>query len=200
MPRPLARLGRLSVVLASLLSWSSLAGAAPKTKYLAIVRPIVELKNVKSGILVEARRMLLDEVGKRPELSLELPADLPTEREPLQAALRERHLRAVEVVLTIVAVSRELRPPAPGKRFRTLVRGIKLTITGTQLPDWMVALTGDGEADVAAEIGDTTDVDKEGHAVLVDAARAAIPQAMDRLVTKLRKGPPPGPTPKKKRH
>jgi len=164
--------------------------AAERTKYLAIIRGLEEPKGTKSGILIEAREALLSEVDKHPELSLSLPSDLPMEREALAAELRKRHLRAVEVSLNVLHVDRQLSPPAPGKRFSTLSRKIHLTITGTQLPDWMVALTGDGEAEVASEVGPRDDLDKEARSLLVDAARAAVAQAMDELVIKLRKGPP----------
>jgi hypothetical protein len=176
------------------------AAAAPSVKYLAIIRGIEEPKALKSGILAEAREALIAEVRKRPELSLDLPADLPTEHEALAVALRDRHLRAVEVLLTIVGVTRDLRPPAQGKSFRTMSRGIQLSITGTQLPDWLVALTGSGDAEVVAEVGPNANLDDEGHKLLVDAALSAIPVAMDKLVQKLRKGPPPPPKVAKKKH
>ena len=99
----------------------------------------------------------------------------------------------MEVRLTIVKTTRGLKEPAPGKRFRTLSRGVKLSVTGETLPDWLVGLTGDGEAEVGAEVSANADLDAEGKAVLIDAAKTSVAQALDELVVKLKRGVPSGP-------
>src|SRR5204863_418764 len=148
--------------------------ANSRGRYFVIVKSVEESPGVKSGILVEARRALLEEMAKRPALNLRLPPDLPTERERLQEELRKRRLRAVQVVLNLVAVTRTLKEPPPGRTARVLSRGVRLSISGTTLPDFMVALTGDGEAEVAAELEPGADVEREARAQLLEAARTGI--------------------------
>jgi hypothetical protein len=186
-------------VMAASAALAPAATATPRTKYIVIMKAVQEAKGLKTGILDEARLAVLHEVDKHHELTLERPPDLPTDPDALSAALRARHLQAIEVVLTIVAATRDLKPPAPGKRFRTLTRGIRLSITGSTIPEWLVALTGDGEAEIGAEVGPTDDLDKEGKAVLIDCAKTAIDQAMEEMVSKLRRGAKTGAPPKKKR-
>jgi hypothetical protein len=194
LPRRALRVGGL-LVLMLVAGVPRAAGAAPKAheRWLVIVHPVSEAGGAHSGILEELRGALLAEVDKYPELTVQRPPDLPSEDEALRAALRARRMKALDLVLTIVKVTRDLGPPEPGKPFRTLHRGIRLSITGTTLPEWLVALTGDGDAEVGADVGPRDDLEREGKAVLVDAGKAAVSQALERVVTKLRRGPPAGP-------
>ena len=61
-----------------------------------------------------------------------------------------------------MAVTQEVKPPADGKQYRQLVRGIKLSVFGDSLPDKVLAIGGDGESQVAAEVGANANLDKEG--------------------------------------
>ena len=59
---------------------------------------------------------------------------------------------------------------------------------GDSLPDKVLAIGGDGESQVAAEIGANANLDKEGKPLLVDACKEAVKQAVDMTVAKLKVG------------
>jgi hypothetical protein len=98
----------------------------------------------------------------------------------------------------VTGVKRELNPPPAGKPFRTLVRGIKLSVFGDALPEKILALGGDGESTVGAEVNKNADLDKEAKPIMMDAAKEAIRQAVDMTVTKLKIGDEPAKVKKKK--
>ena len=87
-----------------------------------------------------------------------------------------------------MAVTQEVKPPAAGKQYRQLVRGIKLSVFGDSIPDKVLSLGGDGESQVATEISAGANLDKEGKPLLVDATKEAVKQAVDMTVAKLQVG------------
>jgi hypothetical protein len=162
------------------------SGAAGATKYYVVVRGIDEAEGVHSGVTAEAQKLFVDELKRHAELTLDPPPGLPTEGDALKSALRAKKMSALEVTLRILAVRSSVKPPAPGKQYRTLFRGIKLSVFGDTLPDKVMAIGGDGESDVGTEIGAHADEDKEGKPLLLDATKEAIKQAVDMTVAKLK--------------
>ncbi len=113
---------------------------------------------------------------------------LRTDPEALETALKQRKLRAFEVTLRILEVSRTLDPPPPGKQYSVLGRGIRLSVFGDTLPEKVMAIGGDGESRIASEVSrhaDTAQTAKEGKSLLLEAAKMAITQAVDMTVNKL---------------
>jgi hypothetical protein len=170
----------------------ALARPAPAhgPRYIVVVRGIEEVAGVKSQITDEAREMFIAELKKHPEFTLDWPSDLPPPSDPdaLIAALRQRKLRAFEVTLRILEVSRTLDPPPAGKQYQVLGRGIRLSVFGDTIPEKVMAIGGDGESRIASEVSrraGETETDKEGKALLLDAAKMAITQAVDMTVSKL---------------
>jgi hypothetical protein len=157
-------------------------------KYYVVVRGVDEADGVTSGIKDEALGLFNAELKKHAELTLEPPPGLPTEPEALRAALKQKKLKAIELTLRILGVTQSVNPPAPGKKFRVLQRGIKLAVFGDTLPDKVLALGGDGDAQVGVEIDANASVDKEGKPALLDATREAMRQAVEMTVAKLRMG------------
>ena len=51
------------------------------------------------------------------------------------------------------------------------MRGIKLSVFGDSIPDKVLSLGGDGESQVATEVGANANLDKEGKPLLVDATQ-----------------------------
>jgi hypothetical protein len=171
---------------------------AHAAKYYVVVRGVDEAEGVHSGIATEAHQLFIDELKKHPELTLEPPPGLPAEGEALKSALKAKNMRALEVTLRILGVRQAVKPPAPGKIYRLLTRGIKLSVFGDTLPDKVIAIGGDGDAEVGAEIGAHADEEKEGKPLLVDATKEAIKQAVDMTVAKLKMNDRAG-APKKKK-
>ena len=64
------------------------------------------------------------------------PATIPRRS---TTALLKRKLKALELTLRILAVTQEVKPPAAGKQFRQLMRGIKLSVFGDSCPDKVMA-------------------------------------------------------------
>jgi hypothetical protein len=174
-----------TLALAVGLSASTSVSAAPPAKYLVVVRGIEELEGVRSEAVKEVKELFVAALRSHPEFTLDWPSDLPTEPEALKQALRTRKLRAFEVTLRIKDVSRALQPPPPGKQYRVLERGIRLSVFGDTLPDKIMAIGGDGESRIATEIGRQSDETKEGKSLLLEAAKIAVTQAVDMTVTKL---------------
>jgi hypothetical protein len=164
---------------------ASSSWAAP-LKYYVVVRGVDEAPGVHSGILTEAQKIFTDELKKHEELTLEPPPGLPSDPEQLSDALKQKHLKAYELTLRILSITAETKPPADGKQFRVLVRGIKLAIIGDTLPEKVMAIGGNGDAQVGAEIAANANEDKEGKAALVDATKDAVRQAVDMTLEKLK--------------
>jgi hypothetical protein len=155
-------------------------------RYFVKVRNVIEAPGVQSGFVDQAKNLLVDELKKHDAFTLEWPADLPADDdEALITALRKRKLRAFEVTLKILDVKRGLDAPPPGKQYRVLKRGIKLSIFGNTLPDKVLAIGGDGESQVATEVGKQADIDKEGTALMAEATKEAIRQAVEMTLNKL---------------
>lgn len=166
------------------------AGPASAAKFYVVVRGVEDAQGVNSGIKDEALKVFKDELASHPELTLTPPPGLPSADDPdkLRAALKQRGIKALELTLRILSVTQEVKPPAPGKQYRQLVRGIKLSVFGDSLPDKVLAIGGDGESMVAAEVGANANLDKEGKPLLVDASKEAVKQAVDMTVAKLKMG------------
>ena len=171
------------------------------TKFYVVVRGVEDANGVTSNIKDEALRVFKEELAKHPELTTTPPAGLPPASDPeaLHDALIKRGIKAVELTLRIMAVTQEVKPPAPGKQYRQLVRGIKLSVFGDSIPDKVLSLGGDGESEVASEIGANANLDKEGKPLLVDACKEAVKQAVDMTVAKLKMGDQKQKLPRKKK-
>lgn len=176
-------------ILLALLATATPAAAAPAKIYV-VVRGVEDAEGVHSGIKDEALQVFKDELGRHPELTLTLPPGLPSPDNPdaLKAALKARHMKAIELTLRILGVTQAVNPPPPGKQYRVLVRGVKLSVFGDSVPDKVLAIGGDGESEVGAEIGANANIDKEGKPLLVDATKEATKQAVDMTVQKLKMG------------
>lgn len=164
------------------------AEAAP-AKYFVVIRAVEESEGVHSKIVPEARALFAAELARHPELTLEAPTELGAlvggDPNAYKNALRAHKLKALEVTLRILEVSGSLEPPKEGKPFRVLKRSIRLSVFGTTLPDKVMAIGGDGDAAIAAEIRKTEEEASEGAKLLSEAAKIAITQAVDMTVTKL---------------
>lgn len=171
---------------------------ADQSKYYVVVRGVEEAEKAKSGIVDDLKKLFVEEIKRHPELTLDPPPGLPTDPEAMSNELKKRKLRAFELTLKVLDVVREVKPPPAGKQYRVLVRGIKLSVFGDTIPEKVMAIGGDGESQVGAEIGAHDNEEKEGKSLLIDASKEAIKQAVDMTVTKLNLAGKPEKTPKKK--
>ena len=176
------------LILAVALLSASPAFAA--TRFYVIVRGVEDPSGQGAAVKDEALAAFKADLAGRPELTTVAPPGLPpaTDPEALHDALKKRGIKALELTLRIMAVTQEVKPPAPGKQYRQLVRGIKLSVFGDSIPDKVLSLGGDGESEVATEIGANANLEREGKPLLVDACKEAVKQAVDMTVAKLKMG------------
>jgi hypothetical protein len=169
------------------------AARAGEAKFYVVIRGIDETAGVQSGIVPELKELFAAELKKHPELTMEAPPGLPPASDPeaLDTELKKRKIKALELTLKVLKVKRQIDPPPPGKPFRVLVRGIQLSVFGDAIPEKVLALGGDGESSVMAEVNKNADLEKEGKPLLMDAAKEAIRQAVDMTVNKLKIGDEP---------
>ncbi len=172
---------RLLVVMALLWGGPVFADA----KYFVVVRGVTEADGVKSGIVDEAKELFVAEIKRHKELTLDPPEGLPSEPAAMSAELKKRKLRAFEMTLKILQVDRALKPPPAGKQYQVLERGIRLSVFGDTLPEKVMAIGGDGDSLINAEIGKQQDVESEAKKLLIEATKEAVKQAVDMTVTKL---------------
>ncbi len=177
---------RQALTIAVVLALAPAAHAAGK--YYLIVTGVEETPGQESGISDELKTLFLDELKKHPEFMLEKPAGMPSTSKPqeLYDWLSAHKLKAFEVTLKVLQVTKDVKEPQSGKQYRRLVRGLKLSVFGDTVPEKKMAIGGDGEGEIAAEVGKNADLDKEGKALLVECAKVAVTQAVDMTVTKLK--------------
>jgi len=179
-------------------SASDRAWAAPPTqRYFVVIRDVDEAATANSGMVEEARKLFAAELARHPELVLTAPPgtslsaeSAASDLEAYKAVLRANKLKALELTLRILEVTRALEPPPAGKPFRVLKRGVQVSVFGTTLPDKIMAIGGDGDSTIAAEIRKTESEEVEGQKLLAEATKAAITQAVDLTVAKLKLPPP----------
>jgi hypothetical protein len=189
------RASLIAVIFRVLAFGAALFGLAPVAaahsragRYIVRVRNVVVESggaNLPEGFTERAKLLLIDELKKHDAFTLEWPAGLPDQGQELGEALRKRKLRAFEVTLKILDVKSALDPPPPGKQYRIIKRGIKLSIFGDTLPEKVLAIGGDGESSVAAEVGKQADIGKEGGNLLAEATKEAVRQAVEMTLNKL---------------
>jgi hypothetical protein len=167
------------------------AAAAPR--YYVVVRNIEEATDVKSGATDEVRQLFIAELRRHPELTLERPDGLPAGDDPeaLRSVLRSKKLQALELTLRLLQSDRSLSPPEPGKHYSVLRRAIRLAVFGNTLPDKIITIGGDGSSEIAAEIGSRDNEEVESKKLFLEVTHAAITQAVDMTVAKMKLGDHP---------
>lgn len=164
---------------------------AAEPKYYVQVRSVIETEGVQSGIANEALDHLRKELQKRPECTLESPVPAGASEDELRAALKAKKLKGVELSLKIMAVEYAVDPPPPGKQYRVMTRGMKVSLFGNTIPDRTLSLGGDGESTIRIELGKRSEVEDEKKKLLLEASQAAMIQAVDMTLRKLEVGPTP---------
>ena len=172
-------------------------------RFFVVIHGVEEADGIKSGLVSELKRLFAEEIARHPELVLGLPdvtADPLTEPQEFKDSLHRNGInRALDMSLRVLEVTGALEPPPEGKPFRVLKRGIRLAVVGTTLPEKLMAIGGDGDANIAAEIRKSEDDVVEGKKLMMEAATTAIKQAVDMTVAKLELPAPKDPKAKKKK-
>lgn len=191
-------LRRLFTVALFLLPGSVLAGPSGPQYYI-VIRGVEGPRGMEANdpAVALAREIFAQELSKHPEFTQD-GAGLPADGAALGDELRRRKLRGYQVTVRILDVRRALLPPPAGKQYRILERGVKLTLVGTTLPGDQLALGGDGESTIQADVGSRIS-DKTEREVLTDALRDAVSQAVGQALRKLKIGPMKAPSEHRRR-
>jgi hypothetical protein len=173
--------------------------AAADPKYYIRIADTEENPGVKSGLLDEAKKILHDELAKRPEFVLELKA--PADPDALAAELKKRNLKGYKVFVRLTHVGTEILPPREGRPYKQLQATVRAAIVGVTLPGDVMALGGDGESQSATEFGGAKPKDTDQAALKQEALRDALAQAVEKALAKLSQGfmVPPSEKPRRKR-
>src|SRR5262245_46289193 len=72
-----------------------------RTRYYIVVRSVEQAPGVETGLSAELKKLLIAELKKRPEVSLELPGGITAESDEkdILAVLREKKLKAYTLTL-----------------------------------------------------------------------------------------------------
>src|SRR5215813_13136190 len=174
--------GVLVGVVAGLLGRPAAAGG----KYYIRIAETEEPAELKSGLVEEAKRLLQQELAKRPEFVLEIK-DAPTDPDALAAELKKRNLKGYKVFVRLTHVGTSVLPPRPGRPYKQLQAIVRAAIVGVTLPGEVMALGGDGESMSTTEIsGKPRDADVAS--LKHDALADALSQAVDKALAKLDQG------------
>src|SRR5688572_22810315 len=103
---------RTAVIGVVALAWLP-ARAEAKGKFFIRITEAEEAQGIESGLLTEAKKLLADELRRRPEFVLDIPG-LPTEPDALAAELKRRNLKGYSVVLRLTRFKTQVLPPRQG--------------------------------------------------------------------------------------
>lgn len=161
---------------------------AKKPKAPAGPRYYWEVRGVKApagspaALKDKAKAVFLAELKKQAAIVLELDPK-PSSGDELEKALKARKLDGFGVVLRVTKSTHELKPPAPGKAFKTLMVEVSVAIDAEKLPSGQLALAGEGNSQVGTEVKAVKE--KERLQLMVEALTDAIHQAIEKSVVKL---------------
>ena len=175
--------------------------AAAGGKYYIRVAETEEVAGLKSGLVDDARRILREELAKRPDFVLDLegvPANADADR--LSAELKKRNLKGYKVFVRLTRVQTEVLPPRTGRPYKQLQATVRAALVGVTLPGEVMALGGDGESSTAMEFSGQPREEAIGE-LKREALADALAQAVDKALAKLGQGfmKPPGDKPRKRR-
>jgi hypothetical protein len=186
------------VVAGLVLGWLGRPAAAGGKYYIRIAET-EETPGLKSGLVDDAKKILHDELAKRPEFVLELK-DLPSDPDQLAAELKKRNLKGYKVFVRLNQVGTEVVPPRQGRPYRQVAATVRASLVGVTLPGEVMALGGDGESTTATEFSGAKPRDADVAQLKHEALTDALTQAIDKALVKLAQGfmKPPAEKPRKR--
>jgi len=172
--------------------------AAANGKYYIRIAETEEAAGVKSGMADEAKKLLREELAKRPQFVLD--DKMPEDPDKLAGELKKRNLKGYKVFVRLTKVSTEVLPPKEGRPYKQLSATVRADIIGVTLPGEVMALGGDGESSSMTEISGKPR-DEEVSQLKEEALKDALSQAVDKALVKLAQGfmTPPAEKPRKKK-
>jgi hypothetical protein len=162
----------------------------PKERYFVTITKVYTAEGAPEAIAEVAKNTLVEIISKRPEFILTLEGAPDRSDAPkFSAWLRKKKIKAYDVELKLTVYTREVTPQ-PEKKGQILAVKIAVEINGSSVPDGSWAMTGDGSAQMAAEVGKKISEATEKN-VLRETMVGALTMAVDRAVYKLQNQKPP---------
>ncbi len=159
--------------------------AAPKERYYIMLDKVTPGKDVTADDADMAKTMFLELLGKRPEFVMTLEGAPPMDDlVNLSAYLKKNKIRAFKVELKVDKFSKTLTPQVAPKKGQVLAVDVNVSIMGNDVPEGSWAITGAGDASIAAEVGKKVTPKVEAN-VAKEALTGALTKAVDQAVFKL---------------
>jgi len=165
--------------------------AGANGKYFIRIAETEEASGVKSGLTDEAKKLLREELTKRPQFVLD-DGKMPADPDKLAGELKKRNLKGYKVFVRLTKVATEILPPKEGRPYKQLSATVRADIIGVTLPGEVMALGGDGESSTTTEISGKPkddEVDQLKHDALADALSQAVDKALVKLAQGFMKAP-----------
>ncbi|HEY8924098.1 MAG TPA: hypothetical protein VIU64_06930 [Polyangia bacterium] len=172
--------GGTSISLGDLWGGGRAMAAAPK--YYFQLHKVEAAVPVNPDIKEITAAALKAELASRPEWQSDL--GVGDDRDALVAELKKRRLSGFDLVVKIVELKKEVKPPAPGSRNHQLAVSVRLAVLGTAIPGEKIAFSGEGDAAAEAAVPERR-LEDEATLMFKDAIKSAVAQAIDQAVLKL---------------
>jgi hypothetical protein len=165
--------------------------------YVAVLRALGD-PGVPADVLPEARKQLVEALGRRAEVSL-APEGANPDDPALAGELKKKKLRGLALSVRVTQFSKQLLPPAEGKKFQVLQAKVSTSLFGASIPNQGLAIGGEGDATVGLEVGKKV-LPADEQAALKEALSQALDRAVEVAITKLDNPPKVPPKEKRKKH
>lgn len=184
----------IAALVALLLSPSLAAAKKPKERYHLRIDQVRSVDGVPDEVAETAKAMLETIISKRPDfvMTLEGAPDPATDAPAFAAWLKKNRIKAFSVELKLTTYSKTVTPAPEGKKGQVLTVTVAVEILGSSLPDMSWAMTGDGSAMIATEVGSKVSAAIEKN-VTKEVLTSALTIAVDRALHKLQTQKPPKP-------
>jgi hypothetical protein len=162
--------------------WGGRRAVAAAPKYYFQLHKVEASVPVNPDIKEATAEALKAELASRPEWQSDL--GVGDDRDALVAELKKRRLSGFDLVVKIVELKKEVKPPAPGSRNHQLAVSVRLAVLGTAIPGEKIAFSGEGDAAAEAAVPERR-LEDEATLMYKDAIKSAVDQAIDQAVLKL---------------
>lgn len=160
--------------------------AKPRERYYLQVDKVVPAEGISAAVADAAKATFLDLLSKRPEfvMTMEGAPDPATDVPGYLAYLKKHKLKAYTVELRVDKYERSLAPLVAPKKGQLLTISVAVSVLGADIPEGSWAMTGDGSASIAAEVGTKVSAKLEER-ITGETLTGALTQAVDRALLKL---------------
>jgi hypothetical protein len=156
--------------------------AAPS--YFVVVGDVTEPDGSRGALGAEVRRMFVERLKQRPDVTLEAPTWLPTQRAEMIVELHRHGMRAYNASVKILSVKSELAPLPGDPTHGTLTLTARVSIYGHTLAEHALKIGGEGESSGSMPVA-VAYMDVARAQLSREVIDAALQEAMTQTATKI---------------